>query len=58
MSSIGAMIQAEGTDDVVSCLRSLDYEARVRMSETARKLVDGNGSIRVSEQIIKIISKK
>ncbi|MGI6585241.1 MAG: UDP-2,4-diacetamido-2,4,6-trideoxy-beta-L-altropyranose hydrolase [Lutisporaceae bacterium] len=58
MSSIGALIQAEGTDDVIDCLRSLDYGVRVRMSETARKLVDGNGSIRASEQIRKIICKK
>ena len=58
MDNIGAMKYASGAGEIVRHLESLDYEARVRMSETARKLVDGNGSIRVSEHIRKIICKK
>ena len=58
MDNIGAMKYAAGAGEIVRHLESLDYEARARMSETSRKLVDGNGSIRVSEQIRKIICKK
>ena len=58
MDNIGAMKYAAGAGEIVRHLESLDYETRARMSETARKLVDGNGSIRVSEQIRKIICKK
>jgi len=58
MDNIGAMKYAAGVGEIVRHLESLDYEARVKMSETARKLVDGNGSIRVSEQIRKVICKK
>ena len=58
MDNIGAMKYAAGAGEIVRHLESLDYETRARMSETARKLVDGNGSIRVSEQIRKIICNK
>ena len=58
MDNIGAMKYAAGAGEIVRHLESMDYETRARMSETARKLVDGNGSIRVSEQIRKIICNK
>ncbi|HOH88831.1 MAG TPA: hypothetical protein PLT56_01460, partial [Bacillota bacterium] len=54
----GALKYAAGAGEIVQQLESLNYNTRARMSDTARELVDGYGSIRVSEQIWKIICEK
>jgi len=58
MNSIGALKYAEGLEKVVQNLKSLDYETRVRMSETGQGLVDGYGSTRLAGEIRKIICNK
>lgn len=58
MSSIRALSHAEGADEVIRHLVSMDYETRERMSKKGRKLVDGYGSDRLAEEIRKIIIGK
>lgn len=58
MDSFGALKYAESPEKAAKHLESLNYRARVRMSETGQGLVDGYGSTRLAEKIRKIISSK
>lgn len=55
MSSIGAIKYARELEGISKCLEELDYRTRITLSETAGRLVDGHGSIRLAEEIRKIL---
>ena len=55
MESLGALKYSGGPEEAVCHLKNLNYEERVKMSETGRGLADGYGSRRLAEEIKNII---